>query len=238
MGGEEGGLRQRCKVVELALQAEGLVDPAVLVVVDIAGKGRGAGQQRDGKQSAQGLADGGHHDVLSLIAILIKFVRSCRKLPVAAAAGKHRSAKPAFIPSDTGRCWRAAWHASWSAGLKTRKPAMAVWVDADACPKVVRDILVRAAERTRVTTTFIANQRVALPAVPWLRSVQVSQGFDVADDEIVSRVAAGDLVVTQDIPLAADVIARGAVAVTPRGELLDGDNVRARLNIRDFMDTM
>ena len=115
---------------------------------------------------------------------------------------------------------------------------MAVWVDADACPKVIRDILVRAAERTRITTTFIANQRVALPAVPWLRSVQVSHGFDVADDEIVSRVAAGDLVVTQDIPLAADVITRGAVAVTPRGELLDGDNVRARLNIRDFMDTM
>ncbi len=115
---------------------------------------------------------------------------------------------------------------------------MPVWVDADACPKVIRDILVRAAQRAAVTTTFVANQRVPLPPGPHLRSIQVSSGFDVADDEIVARVAAGDLVVTQDIPLAAEVIEKGATAVTPRGELLTGANVRARLNIRDFMDTM
>jgi hypothetical protein len=164
---------------------------------------------------------------------------------VAVGGDKHRSAKPFFIPGffrvffPSAASLLAPRPACIMVGrTTTRKSAMAVWVDADACPKVIRDILVRAAERTRITTTFIANQRVALPAVPWLRSVQVSHGFDVADDEIVSRVAAGDLVVTQDIPLAADVIARGAVAVTPRGELLDGDNVRARLNIRDFMDTM
>lgn len=115
---------------------------------------------------------------------------------------------------------------------------MPVWVDADACPKVIRDILVRAAQRAAVMTTFVANQRVPLPPGPHLRSVQVASGFDVADNEIVARVAAGDLVVTQDIPLAAEVIEKGATAVTPRGELLTGANVRARLNIRDFMDTM
>lgn len=115
---------------------------------------------------------------------------------------------------------------------------MPVWVDADACPKVIRDILVRAAQRAAVMTTFVANQRIPLPPGPHLRSVQVASGFDVADNEIVARVAAGDLVVTQDIPLAAEVIEKGATAVTPRGELLTGANVRARLNIRDFMDTM
>ena len=115
---------------------------------------------------------------------------------------------------------------------------MPVWVDADACPKVIRDILVKAAQRTAVVTTFVANQRVPLPPGPYLKSIQVSSGFDVADDEIVLRVVSGDLVVTQDIPLAAEVIEKGAVVVTPRGELLDRSNVRGRLNIRDFMDTM
>lgn len=115
---------------------------------------------------------------------------------------------------------------------------MPVWVDADACPRVIRDILVRAAQRARVRTTFVANQRVPLPPGPFLSSIQVSSGFDVADNEIVARVDAGDLVVTQDIPLAAEVIEKGALAVTPRGELLDSGNVRSRLNIRDFMDTM
>ena len=115
---------------------------------------------------------------------------------------------------------------------------MPVWVDADACPRVIRDILVRAAQRARVMTTFVANQRVPLPPGPFLSSIQVSSGFDVADNEIVARVASGDLVVTQDIPLAAEVIEKGALAVTPRGELLDTSNVRSRLNMRDFMDTM
>ena len=114
----------------------------------------------------------------------------------------------------------------------------AIWVDADACPRVIRDILVRAAQRASIMTTFVANQQVPVPRSPWLRAIQVSAGFDVADNEIVRRVAAGHLVVTQDIPLAAEVIEKGALAVTPRGEVLDSDNVGARLNIRDFMDTM
>ncbi|MBQ0754254.1 MAG: YaiI/YqxD family protein [Gammaproteobacteria bacterium] len=115
---------------------------------------------------------------------------------------------------------------------------MPIWVDADACPKTVRDIVVRAAQRAQVVTTFVANQRVVLPPGPYLKAIQVSAGFDVADDEIVARVSAADLVITQDIPLAAEVIEKGAVVVTPRGELMDKENVRARLNIRDFMDTM
>lgn len=115
---------------------------------------------------------------------------------------------------------------------------MLVWVDADACPKVIRDILVKAAQRTSVMTTFVANQRVPLPPGPFLKSIQVSSGFDVADNEIVERCASGDLVVTQDIPLAAEVIEKGARAVTPRGELYTEANIRARLNMRDFMDTM
>lgn len=115
---------------------------------------------------------------------------------------------------------------------------MPIWVDADACPKTVRDIVVRAAQRAQVVTTFVANQRVPLPPGPYLKAIQVSAGFDVADDEIVARVKAADLVITQDIPLAAEVIEKGAVVVTPRGELMDKENVRARLNIRDFMDTM
>lgn len=115
---------------------------------------------------------------------------------------------------------------------------MSIWVDADACPKSVRDIVVRAAQRAKVLTTFVANQRVPLPPGPYLKAIQVSAGFDVADDEIVARVSAADLVITQDIPLAAEVIEKGAVVVTPRGELMDKENVRARLNIRDFMDTM
>lgn len=115
---------------------------------------------------------------------------------------------------------------------------MSIWVDADACPKSVRDIVIRAAQRAKVLTTFVANQRVPLPPGPYLKAIQVSAGFDVADDEIVARVSAADLVITQDIPLAAEVIEKGAVVVTPRGELMDKENVRARLNIRDFMDTM
>ena len=121
---------------------------------------------------------------------------------------------------------------------QSEAPEKAVWVDADACPRVIRDILVRAAQRAQVQTTFVANQQVPVPRSPWLRSVQVSAGFDVADDEIVRRVSAGHLVITQDIPLAAEVIEKGAMVITTRGERLDGDNVRARLNIRDFMDTM
>lgn len=115
---------------------------------------------------------------------------------------------------------------------------MTIWVDADACPVVIKDILFRAATRTRIPLVLVANQSVRVPAAPNIRSIQVASGFDVADDEIVQRVEAGDLVITSDIPLAAEVIAKGAQALSPRGEALDKENVGARLNIRDFMDTM
>jgi uncharacterized protein YaiI (UPF0178 family) len=113
-----------------------------------------------------------------------------------------------------------------------------IWVDADACPVVVREILFKAAVRTGVTLTLIANQAVRVPPSPYISAIQVSSGFDVADDEIVRRAFAGDLVITSDIPLAAEVIEKGAFALSPRGELLTADNVRSRLIMRDFMDTM
>jgi uncharacterized protein YaiI (UPF0178 family) len=113
-----------------------------------------------------------------------------------------------------------------------------IWVDADACPVVIRDILVRAAERARVHTTFVANQWIRLPASQWLQALQVPGGFDVADRAIVERLAPGDLVVTQDIPLAAQVIERGAAALHPRGERYTADSIRERLSIRDFMDEL
>jgi len=113
-----------------------------------------------------------------------------------------------------------------------------IWVDADACPKVIKDILYRAAERTGVTVTLVANQALQYPRIPSLRLLQVSSGFDVADNEIVKRVTAGDLVVTADIPLAAEVIAKGAEALNPRGALYSPDTIRGVLMMRDFMDTM
>ena len=115
---------------------------------------------------------------------------------------------------------------------------MKIWVDADACPVVVRDILFRAASRTGVQLTLVANQALNTPPSPNINSLQVSKGFDVADDEIVKRLDAGDLVITSDIPLAAEVIDKGGHALSPRGEMHTTENIRARLNMRDFMDTM
>lgn len=115
---------------------------------------------------------------------------------------------------------------------------MQIWVDADACPTVIKDILYRAAERTQTQVTLVANQYLRTPATKWVNSVQVERGFDVADDEIVSRCQKGELVITADIPLASEVLEKGAVALNPRGELYTRDNIRQRLNIRDFMDTM
>ena len=115
---------------------------------------------------------------------------------------------------------------------------MHIWVDADACPKVIKDILFRAAERTGVGMTLVANQPLATPRLKNIRSLRVASGFDVADNEIVKRLAAGDLVITADIPLAALVIAKGGYGLNPRGELYTTDNVRARLNMRDFMDSL
>ena len=115
---------------------------------------------------------------------------------------------------------------------------MKIWVDADACPVVIKEILFRAAERTGVELTLVANQPVRIPPSRHIRFIQVAAGFDVADDEIVKRLEAGDLVITADIPLAAEAIEKGAHALNPRGELYSVDNIRARLNMRDFMDTL
>lgn len=115
---------------------------------------------------------------------------------------------------------------------------MNIWVDADACPVVNKDMLCRAAERTGVLVTFVANQFIRLPPSRHVKFIQVARGFDVADSEIVNRASAGDLVITGDIPLAAEVIERGAIALNHRGELYTADNVRECLNMRDFMDTM
>jgi uncharacterized protein len=115
---------------------------------------------------------------------------------------------------------------------------MRIWVDADACPKVIKEILFRAAKRAQVQVTLVANQSLRTPASQHIKSMQVSSGFDVADNEIVKQVAAGDLVVTADIPLAAQVVDKGAHALNPRGELYTPDNIRARLNLRDFMATL
>ena len=115
---------------------------------------------------------------------------------------------------------------------------MQIWIDADACPGVVKEILFRAAQRTGVQLTLVANQFLRVPAVANISMIQVPQGFDVADNEIVKRAGAGDLVITSDIPLAAEVIDKGAYALSPRGEWYSTDNIRARLNMRDFMDTL
>jgi uncharacterized protein YaiI (UPF0178 family) len=113
---------------------------------------------------------------------------------------------------------------------------MHIWVDADACPGVIRDILVRAAERMQIPMTLVANKPLRAPPSRFIRTLQVPRGFDVADKEIAGRVEAGDLVITADIPLASDVIGRGAHALDPRGELYTRDNIQERLQMRNFMD--
>jgi uncharacterized protein YaiI (UPF0178 family) len=115
---------------------------------------------------------------------------------------------------------------------------MTIWVDADACPRVIRDILFRAAERTRTPTTLVANQAIDVPRSGVIRMLQVAPGFDVADNEIARRAQAGDLVITADIPLAAEVMGNKAEALSPRGEAFSPDTIRQRLNMRDFLDTM
>lgn len=115
---------------------------------------------------------------------------------------------------------------------------MQIWVDADACPSVIKEILYRAAERTQLTMTLVANQPLRVPPSPYIKTMQVSAGFDVADDEIVRRITAGDLVITADIPLAAEVLAKDAFALNPRGELYSPDTIRQKLTMRDFMDTL
>ncbi|MEL0580616.1 YaiI/YqxD family protein [Pectobacterium punjabense] len=115
---------------------------------------------------------------------------------------------------------------------------MQIWVDADACPNVIKEVLFRAADRTQMQVTLVANQTIKVPPSRFIRTLRVSAGFDVADNEIVRRVETGDLVITADIPLASEVIEKGGIALNPRGERYTPDTIRERLNMRDFMDTM
>lgn len=115
---------------------------------------------------------------------------------------------------------------------------MKIWVDADACPVVIKEILFRAAERKQIELTLVANHYLKTPPSKVINFLQVGSGFDVADDEIVKRATPNDLVVTADIPLAAEVIEKGCVALNPRGELYTASNIKQRLNMRDFMDNL
>lgn len=115
---------------------------------------------------------------------------------------------------------------------------MHIWVDADACPAVIKEILYRVAERTRLPLTLVANQWLKTPPYPSIKSVQVPKGFDVADNYIVDQAVAGDLVITADIPLAAGAIEKGALALNPRGELYSRENIKQTLDMRNFMETL
>jgi uncharacterized protein YaiI (UPF0178 family) len=115
---------------------------------------------------------------------------------------------------------------------------MKIFIDADACPNVIKSIIFRASDRTKTEVLLVANQYMTTPASKLITAIQVHQGFDVADDEIVKRVETGDIVITSDIPLASDVIGKGATALNPRGELYTTDNIKARLQMRNFMETL
>jgi uncharacterized protein len=115
---------------------------------------------------------------------------------------------------------------------------MQILVDADACPKAIKDILFRVAERLSITTTLVANHTLQTPPSRYIQFLQVKSGFDVADNEIVKRLMVGDLVITSDIPLAYEVLCGGGHAINPRGELYTQDNIKECLNMRDFMDTL
>ena len=115
---------------------------------------------------------------------------------------------------------------------------MEIWVDADACPMVIKDILFKAAERKKVQLTLVANQPIKIPSSPHIKFIRVSPGPDVADGEIVRNLNVGDLVITSDIPLAAEVVEKGGFALNPRGKFYTVENIREQLNTRDFMDTL
>lgn len=115
---------------------------------------------------------------------------------------------------------------------------MRIWVDADACPLVIKEILYRAAERLRVSLTLVANQALRTPPSAFIKTIQVGAGFDVADNLIVQQLQAGDLVITADIPLAAEALAKGSHALNPRGELYTPDTIKERLTMRNFMDEL
>ncbi len=115
---------------------------------------------------------------------------------------------------------------------------MRIWVDADACPNPIKEILFRAADRMKLALTLVANKPLRTPPSPYINTIQVAAGFDVADDKIARELRVGDLVVTADIPLAAAVICKGGRVLDPRGELYTSDNIEARLTLRKFMDEM
>jgi len=114
---------------------------------------------------------------------------------------------------------------------------MKIWVDADACPVVIKEILYRAAERTHTLVTLVANQPIKIPKSSFIKFLRVGSGFDVADHEIVKQITPGDLVITADIPLAAEVVEKGALALNPRGELYSTENITSRLYVRDLMES-
>jgi uncharacterized protein len=118
------------------------------------------------------------------------------------------------------------------------KQPVQIWIDADACPVVIKDILFKAADRTQTKTTLVANHALYLPPSLYLSFIQVGAGFDVADNEIVKRLNPGDLVITSDIPLADEVITKGGLALSPRGELFSAGNIKSKLSMRDFMDVI
>lgn len=115
---------------------------------------------------------------------------------------------------------------------------MQIWIDADACPKVIKEIIYRAGIRTQTNIILVANSFLTYPKSPFIRSIQVEKGFDSADSYIVAHLESNDLVITADIPLAADVVAKNALALNPRGELYTENNVRQRLNIRDINEQL
>lgn len=115
---------------------------------------------------------------------------------------------------------------------------MTIWIDADACPAAIKEILFKAAERLSIQLTLVANKRMHIPRSRFISLLEVAAGADVADDEIVNKLSAGDLVITADIPLAARVVEKDALALDPRGELYTEDNIRERLSLRDFMDSL
>ncbi len=115
---------------------------------------------------------------------------------------------------------------------------MQIWVDADACPKVIKEILFRAAKRLSIPLTLVSNQRLRIPNSQYIKAVQVPGGFDVADAYIIQHIKPGDLVITADIPLAAEVVEKGGYALNPRGELYTSDNIRYHLSVRNFMDEL
>ena len=125
-----------------------------------------------------------------------------------------------------------------SSNAENRSDTIAIWVDADACPRIIREVLFRAAARLAVPLTLVANHAIPVPSSRWVSAVQVEQGFDVADNFIVRKARPGDLVITADIPLAAELIEKGAGVISPRGEQFTRNNIRQRLNMRDFMETM